>query len=101
MLLLAGYGQGAAQETPHQLLGSVVMLIVTAEACKIGDRDDMLASLAQAGQKLQSSTRFPDAMLRRLAAEVSLEMEGVDCTFARTQFDVIAAETLSKAGKLP
>ena len=99
--LLLGATPAFAQVTPHQLLGSVVMLIVSAEECKLEGRAETFAALAAAGQKVQRLTGFPEEQLRQLAAEVTQDVQGVDCASVHSLFDGVAADTLGKIEQLP
>jgi hypothetical protein len=90
-----------AQVTPHQLLGSVVMLIVTADECKLDRPGETFAALASAGEKPQRLTGLPEEQLRQLAAEVAQDVQGVDCALVHSLFDGVGADTLSKIEQLP
>lgn len=90
-----------AQEGRHQLLGSVVMLILTAKQCGIEGRPDLLASLTAAGRRLQTAIGFRDEMMQRLVGELTAGMQNLDCPLARVEFDAVARDALGRIDKLP
>lgn len=99
-LMLASSAVFAQDRSPATLMGSLILIVVVAEECRLPITSDERQRIAAAGQRLQDQLGMSDQAVESLGQQIARDADGIECSNVGATFAEVLRETLAEAERV-
>lgn len=81
-------------------MGSLILLMIVSDECRLPITPEERQRIAAAGQRLQQRLRMTDQAVESVGEQIARDAAGIDCTEVGATFAEVMRETLAEAERV-